>query len=75
MGFQFHISDVSFDNAICAQSIVYPNNKCQLKMIKATRSPSTSSIICTGVPNMVFHLMKKSNLCTDKTNGTVTKIK
>ena len=27
MDFQLHISDVSFNNAICAQSIVYPNNK------------------------------------------------
>ena len=58
MCFQFPVSYVSFNNAICAQSIAYPKNKFQLKIITATRYPSKSSIICTGDPNIVFYLME-----------------
>ena len=58
MGFQFHISDVSFNNAICDQIILYPKNKWQLKIITTTRAPSTSSIMRAIDPNMVCYLMK-----------------
>ena len=75
MDFQFHIYNVSFDNEICAQSIVYPNKKWKLKRITTKRSPSMSSRMRTGAPNMVCYFMKKCNLCTDKTNETVIKTK
>ena len=32
MEFQFHVFDVSFNNSIFAQIIVYPKNKWQLKL-------------------------------------------
>ena len=44
-------------------------------MMTATRFPSTSSRICADDPNMVCYLMKDWNLCTEKTNKKVTKIK
>ena len=55
---------LSIENAICAQSIVYPKKKCQLKLITTTRYPSTSSRISTRAPKRFCYLMVKYNLCT-----------
>ena len=66
---------MSFDNAISAQSILYPNKKWQFKTIMTTISPSMSSINYNGAPNMVCYLMEQLNMCTDKTKVTVTKRK
>ena len=61
--FSYIFTNVSFDNAICAKIIVYPNNKWQLKMITITISPSTSSIMCIGDPNMVCYSVKNNVTC------------